>query len=61
MKVFWSLKDVFMNDELDVMVLDQGDMTMHAVNNLMKKQVSWREDSLFEGLRSENIMRIWLM
>jgi hypothetical protein len=50
-----------MNDELDVMVLDQGDMTMHAVNNLMKKQVSWREDSLFEGLRSENIMRIWLM
>jgi hypothetical protein len=40
MEVFWSLKDVFMNDELDVMVLDQGDMTMHAVNNLMKKQVS---------------------
>lgn len=40
MEVFWPLKDVFSNDELDVMVFDQGDLIMHVVNNLVKKKVS---------------------
>ncbi len=37
MEVFWALKDVSLNDESDVMMLDQGDLTMCVVNNIAKK------------------------
>ncbi len=40
MEVFGPLKDMFLNDQLDVMVFDQGDLTMHTVNNITKKRVS---------------------
>jgi hypothetical protein len=50
-----------LNDQLDVMVFDQGDLTMHTVNNITKKRVSWKDDSLFDGLRLENILKIWVM
>ncbi len=61
MEVFGPLKDMFLNDQLDVMVFDQGDLTMHTVNNITKKRVSWKDDSLFDGLRLENILKIWVM
>jgi len=56
MEVFWACKDVFFNDELVVTVLDYGDLTMHVINNYMKKQVSCRDDSLPDGLQPENIV-----
>ncbi len=54
MEVFWACKDVFFNDELVVTVLDYGDLTMHVINNCMKKQVSCRDNSLPDGLQLEN-------
>ncbi len=34
---FWALKDVSLNDESDVMMLDQSNLTMCVVNNIAKK------------------------
>jgi len=50
MEVFWACKDVFFNDELVVTMLDYGDLTMHVINNRMKKQVSYMDNSLPDGL-----------
>jgi hypothetical protein len=61
MEVFWALKDVFLNDELDVTMLGKGDRTMYVVSNFTKKWVSWRDNSLFKSLRPKNILRIWVM
>jgi len=47
---------VLFNDELVVTVLDYGDLTMHVINNCMKKQVSCRDDSLPDGLQPQNIV-----
>jgi hypothetical protein len=56
MEVFWHFKDVLLNDELVVMVLDQGDLTMDGVNNFVKKRISYKDDSLPDGLQLENII-----
>jgi hypothetical protein len=45
-----------LNDEFAVMMLDQNDLTMDGVNNLVKKRVSWKDDSLLDGLWFENIV-----
>ncbi len=45
-----------MNDELVVTMLDQGDLIMDGVNDLVKKQVSCKDDSLLNGLWHENIV-----
>jgi hypothetical protein len=47
---------VSLNDELAVMMLEQGDLTLHVVNNLLKKRISCRDDSLSDGLQLENII-----
>ncbi len=39
MGVFWPFKDVLLNDELAVIMFDQGDLTMDGMNNLVKKWV----------------------
>jgi len=40
MEDFWPFKDLSLNDELAIMMLDQNDLTMDGVNNLVKKLVS---------------------
>jgi hypothetical protein len=37
MEVFWPFKVLLCNDELVVMVFNQGNLTMDGVNNLAKK------------------------
>jgi len=56
MEVFWSFKDLSLNDELAITVFDHGDVTMHGVNNLTKKRVSCRDNSLPNGLWLDNII-----
>ncbi len=56
MEVFWPFKDLSLNDELAIMVLDQGDLTMDGVNNFMKKRISCRDNSLLNGLWPKNII-----
>ncbi len=56
MEVLWSFKDLSLNDELVVTVFDHGDVTMDGMNNLMKKRVSCRDNSLPNGLRPDNIV-----
>jgi hypothetical protein len=53
---FLPFKDLSLNDELVILVFDQGDLTMDGVNNLAKKQVSCRDDSLPDVLWPENII-----
>ncbi len=44
-----------MIDEMVEMAIKQGHVTMDGVNNLAKKQVSCKDDSLPKSFRAENI------
>jgi hypothetical protein len=44
-----------MNDEEVAMMKDQCHVIMDGVNTLLKKRVSFKDDSLVENFRGENI------
>jgi hypothetical protein len=44
-----------MNDEVVDMMIVQGHLTMDGVNNLAKKQVSCKDNSLLESFETKNI------
>jgi len=61
-KVFWPCKYLLMNDEKIAMVRHQCHVIVDGVNNLLKKQVSCKGDSLAESFRVENIRgKIWVI
>ncbi len=53
--VFWPYKDLLMNDEVVDRMIVQGHITMDGVNNLTKKQVSCKDNSLLESFEAKNI------
>ncbi len=63
MEVFWPFKDLSLNDELDITMLDYDDLIMDGANNFSKKRVSCKDDSLPNGLRPEKNfdLRIWVI
>jgi len=53
--VFWPYKYLSMNDEEVMMVKDQCHVIVDGANNLLKKQVSCKDDSLAKNFWIENI------
>ncbi len=53
--MFWPYKDLLMNDEVVDRMIVQGHITMDGVNNLTKKQVSCKDNSLLESFEAKNI------
>jgi len=53
--VFWPYKYLSMNDEEVMMVRDQCHVIVDGANNLLKKQVSCKDDSLAKNFWAENI------
>ncbi len=61
-KVSWPCKYLSMNDKEVAIVRDQCHVIVDGVNNLLKKQVSCKGDSLAESFRVENIRgKIWVI
>jgi len=55
LKVFWPCKYVLMNDEEVAIAKNQCHMIVDGMNNLSKRQVSCKDDSLAENFRVENM------
>jgi hypothetical protein len=55
--VFWSLKDLSMDDVVTIIGLQQCFVTMDGCNNLGKKQISCRDEDLLEFL-FENVNEV---
>jgi len=54
-KVFWPCKHLLMNDEELAMTRNQCHVIVDGVNNLLKKRVSCKDNSLAESFRAKNI------
>ncbi len=53
--VFWPCKYFSMNDEEVAKVRDQCHMIVNGVNNLLKKRISCKDNSLVESFQAKNI------
>ncbi len=53
--VFWPCKYLSMNDEEVAKVRDQCHVIVDGVNNLLKKRISCKDNSLVERFQAENI------
>jgi hypothetical protein len=54
-EVFWPCKYLLMNDEEVAMAKDQCQVIVDGVNNLLKMQVSCKDNSLMENFQAKNI------
>ncbi len=54
-KVFWPCKYLSMNDEEVATMRDQCHVIVYGVNNLLKRRVSCKDDSLVESFWGESI------
>ncbi len=54
-KVFWPCKHLLMNDEELAMTRDQCHVIVDGVNNLLKKRISCKDNSLVESFQAKNI------
>ncbi len=55
LKVFWPCKYVSMNDEKVALARDQCHVIVDGVNNLSKKRVSCKDNSLAKSFWTKNM------